>query len=1243
MHFYKLQFSLQPEIIVVEGMTAVDYCVLIFVIFISLLHLITATGVYYVTPDDDQSDINNDCPIDHECRTLQYYLLNTSKYFTSNTQLHFLQGNFYINDDIVIDSLHNFSLVGSGVNNTLIECSTPSLIVIINCTNTVIKNITTGSQCGNLVKRNYNLFYIRGLARLTKVKNYTAPLKMHTTIYIFNSYSTVVQSVLMQAHGMFIINGLGNTTLTDIVLHNCDLGILFFDYKFATVQNNNNHILRIVNFKYHEEFLKQTTVAKRLRYTIMVEFSNKYNTQVCIEDTVFQFLERIELIGISFLICNEDILLVTIKRCQFLNNSGVSQGSGMITVLYLYLEHDNIDSRSFLSNIYTVQILDSNFINNTAYQEPAVVINLDLFFPYDKTSHFIMSNCIFKMNSNFLIIKTFSFFDAASEGIFSQYFAQCPISLFAKVELVESWIFLPYTITVHNSVFIQTGSGKDMPAIYCNSVALNLNGPLVFKNFKSKTDSIIVVKETNVTIHGYVEFFNNSAVSLLSQIEINSVQFKENLILNISTNKFYAEIFSTYWTKNAFNISVFLQNPYFMCLFQYISDRGNLDHQFLTGEPINFSVNIHKTEARSLSNLHVTHCKWQPNSAFKTTDPLFVNQHFISDFDKWNDIVNVQTKNALCSCSDNNNVSCTIDILGPIYPGENAIFSLALTDNKQLQNTTESVPIILETFNYSPLQCTIPTSSTQQNVSSHGCSNVSYTLLSPSNIMCELLLKQGDTTIYGAKASYSKFYVKLLPCPPGFMFIQIRCQCDPVLTVNEYVKDCDINDQTVLRSPNSWIFYSESLHTYQLSKSCPFDYCYTHFSKLQLSNPDSQCQFSRSGILCGQCQQHLSTIFGSSDCKKCSNMYLLLLIPFAVSGIVLVIIMFILNLTVSEGTIIPFILYFNILNIHNIPLFPSHSLIKPFYTFISFVNLNLGIETCFYNGMDDYTKKWLQFSFPIYLIMIITSIIIATRHSIVLQRLTLHKTVPVLATILLLSYTKILQTTSNVLFLYSTITDYPSNVSSVVWSIDANVPLFGLRHSVLFVFSLLMLLLLTLPYTCLLLFGKSLKSFRVAVYINPLLNAYSKAYKNNCCYWIGYELIIRCVLLCTLLAVNNSTISLIIANSFLSMVQFNFQHPFQSDVNNISQMLLNLNLLMLYSTSLMLSEDQSIHVAVVNTMVGCGVVQFILMIMINRFSLKCYKINVISCVKQKLFSKKQSGDIDILLARQDNYDNAPSN
>jgi len=281
--------------------------------------------------------------------------------------------------------------------------------------------------------------------------------------------------------------------------------------------------------------------------------------------------------------------------------------------------------------------------------------------------------------------------------------------------------------------------------------------------------------------------------------------------------------------------------------------------------------------------------------------------------------------------------------------------------------------------------------------------------------------------------------------------------------------------------------------------------------------------------------------------------------------------MFVLNLTVSEGTITPFILYVNILSIHDTPLFQLHSLVKPLHVFIFMTNLNLGIQTCFYNGMDDYVKTWLQFSFTAYLIMIITSIIIASHYSIIIQRLTLHKTIPVLATILLLSYTKILQTLSSVLFLYSTITDYPSNASSIMWSIDANVPLFGSHHSVLFAFSLLIILLLIL-YTCLLLFGNFLKKFKINVFTDPLLSAYNKAFKKNCLYWVGYELIIRCILLATLLVVNNSTINLIIGNSFLAMVQFNYQHPYQNPVNNFSQMILNLNLLIIYSTSLIQLE-----------------------------------------------------------------------
>ena len=1203
------------------------------VFIISLLHVITATSVYYVTPDDDQSRVNNDCPIDHECHTLQYYLHNNSKYFTSNTQLHFLQGNFYIIADIVIDSLHNFSLVGSGVNNTVIECSTPSLIAIINCSNTVIKNITIGSQCGSLMQPYFNIVKFIQVRNLFLFIHHTPPIKLHTSIFILNSYSTMLQSVLIKVHGIFIINGLGNTSVTDIVLYDSDLVILYSNYELKALQMNNKHTLQIVNFKYYDNKTtrKTVTVGKKLLYTIMIEFwQEDYSTEVFIKDSIFQFLKRIELITINFGRWPTGSFknLATIKGCQFLSNSGEFQiNSAMITVAYS--AYINEEDQLNITNINEVQILDCNFTNNAAYHETAIIIKLYLLPSHYEMSYFTISNCAFIMNSNFVILNT-------TTNLLLDYTLIDNLPIIAKFMYQAIIKDLFCTVTITNSVFIQTGNGKDRNAIYGRNVVLNLNGPLVFTNFKSETDSIITVERVDVTIHGHVEFFNNNAVSLMSKIGLGSIQFKEDFLLNISNNKFSEEIFSIFYTIKLYDYTI-LQESYPMCFIQYISDSGNLDHQFAAEELINFSIIIHRTEARSLVNSHTTHCRWQPNSAFNTTSPLLVNQRFISDFDKWNDKLNDHrdTQKSLCSCSDgNNNINCSIDILGPIYPGQNAVFSLAVLNTLQNATDRDIVPISLETIDYSPLQCTIPTASMQHNVSRHRCSNVSYTLLSHSNNMCELLLKQDVNTVHGVRVSYGMFTVKLLPCPPGFMFIQMRCQCDPLLTLNEHIEDCDINDQTVLRSPNSWIFYSEPLHTYRLSKTCPFEYCYPQSTKLQLNNPDLQCQFSRSGILCGQCQLDLSTIFGSSDCQQCSNVYLLLIIPIAVSGILLVIVMFVLTLTVSEGTINPFILYVNILNIHNIPLFPSHSLVKPLHVFSSFANLNLGIESCFYNGMDDYTKTWLQFCFPVYLIMIITSIIIASRYSIVVKRLTLHKTIPVLATILLLSYTKILQTVSNVLFVYSAITDYPSNVSSVMWSIDANVPLFGLRHSVLFAFSLLISLLLIL-YTCLLLFGKFLRNFKaVTVYINPLLDAYNKAYKKNCCYWIGYELIIRCVLLATLLAVNNSTINLIIGNSFLSMVQFNYQHPYQNRMNSFSQMVLNLNLLILYSTLLMLREDQSTRVVVVNTMVGCAVVQFILMIIINRFSFKRCNVNVIKYVQQKLLSKKESGDFDMLLTRQ---------
>ena len=100
----------------------------------SLLHITTCT-VYTVTPDDHYYP-NTTC---HHCHNLQRYLLNITKYFTSNTQLLFLPGLYHLHTDLIIQDTYNKlyrSLVEkhAATNDEL-------LVTVIQCNSTDIVHI----------------------------------------------------------------------------------------------------------------------------------------------------------------------------------------------------------------------------------------------------------------------------------------------------------------------------------------------------------------------------------------------------------------------------------------------------------------------------------------------------------------------------------------------------------------------------------------------------------------------------------------------------------------------------------------------------------------------------------------------------------------------------------------------------------------------------------------------------------------------------------------------------------------------------------------------------------------------------------------------------------------------------------------------------------------------------------------------------------------------------------------------
>ena len=216
-----------------------------------------------------------------------------------------------------------------------------------------------------------------------------------------------------------------------------------------------------------------------------------------------------------------------------------------------------------------------------------------------------------------------------------------------------------------------------------------------------------------------------------------------------------------------------------------------------------------------------------------------------------------------------------------------------------------------------------------------------------------------NRTLIKLQFSELSIHVEVQPCPLGFVFNNSSqtCICHPKL--QQYEINCSISTQTVYRRSPLWInatLLNEIYTQVLVHNHCPFDYCNDGNIQLNMEHPDKQCAFSRAGVLCGSCQQNLSHVLGTSNCKECSSHFLLLIPVFIAAGIVLVIFLMLLNLTISVGTINGLIFYANIVRANQAIFFPSGTKNQFLSIFIAWLNLDLGIETCFYSGLDAYAK-----------------------------------------------------------------------------------------------------------------------------------------------------------------------------------------------------------------------------------------------------------------------------------------------
>ena len=145
----------------------------------------------------------------------------------------------------------------------------------------------------------------------------------------------------------------------------------------------------------------------------------------------------------------------------------------------------------------------------------------------------------------------------------------------------------------------------------------------------------------------------------------------------------------------------------------------------------------------------------------------------------------------------------------------------------------------------------------------------------------------------------------------------------------------------------------------------------------------------------------------------------------------------------ATGTLSGLLFYANIVGVNRTTFLPQEST-DPLSVFIAWLNLDFGIETCFYNGMDPYGKTWLQFVFPIYIWAIVGIMILVSHFSQKFANLLGNNPVSVLATLILLSYAKILCTLITVVTFVNL--EYQDNYTQMVWWYDANVEYLAGKH-----------------------------------------------------------------------------------------------------------------------------------------------------------------------------------------------------
>ena len=466
------------------------------------------------------------------------------------------------------------------------------------------------------------------------------------------------------------------------------------------------------------------------------------------------------------------------------------------------------------------------------------------------------------------------------------------------------------------------------------------------------------------------------------------------------------------------------------------------------------------------------------------------------------------------------------------FPGESFELKISAVDiNGRHVFSFVNIQVLIIKYNTSQNKLWLSQTGTNQVLE-----NKPYTQM---NFSIQTKLKQtvNAVLIISTPKLYAKNYnVRMLPCPLGFTLDTSsgRCECSNIFDTIGTPK-CYIDHRTIVRPNvnNLWVGVIDGKTA--VSTDCPFTYCnndpYYKFMKITdnhtlLTGNNREfvplCLHGRTGPLCGKCNEteNYSMVFGSNKCQQCSDMWLLSLLVYAFAGPFLIFTLYALRLTLTGGTINGIIFYTNVANaglmeMTTVPYYNKNQFISNMnqFSFIIFslANLDNGFPSCFYNGMDQLWKTTLSLLLPVYLLIIVVTVIILSHYSTWISNKTSHMSVQVIVTVVHLSFSKALLVLIDI---FTPAKIHTEDIIYYVWYWDGSIEYMGKSHYPLVITATLTITLLIIPYTVLLILGRTLsRHSRIAnFYLRPLHEAIHAPFKPDKEYWFAARILVLIVI-----------------------------------------------------------------------------------------------------------------------------------